>query len=102
MHQERNVFAPFAKRRDLDRKNIQSVKKVFAKLVVANHALQIAVRCGNQAHIDTNRSRASQAFKFPFLQSAQQLWLQFEADVADFIEKESAAIRKLETALVSA
>ena len=34
VHQERNVFPPFAKGRDFDRKNIQSVKKVFSELVV--------------------------------------------------------------------
>ena len=47
MHQQRNVLASLTKRRDFDWKHIQSVKKVFAKLIVADHALQIAMRCRN-------------------------------------------------------
>src|ERR1700730_2155057 len=85
MHQHRNVFTPFAKRRNLNWENIQAVKEVFAELTVANHALQIAVRCGNQTNVYTNRFRTSQAFKFAFLQSAQQLWLQLETNIANFI-----------------
>ena len=85
VNQERNVFAPFAKRRNLNRANIQSVKKVFAELVVTYHALQIAMRCGNQANVHANGFRTPQTFKFVFLQSAQQLWLQLETDIANFI-----------------
>ena len=85
MHQQWNVFTPFAKRRNLDWENIQAVKEVFAELIVANHALQIAVRCGDQPNVYTNRFRTSQAFKFAFLQSAQQLWLQLETNIANFI-----------------
>src|SRR4029077_10586778 len=67
MNEQRNVFAAFAEWRNVNGKNIQPIKQVFAKLVVADHALQIAVRCGDQAHIDMDGSRASQTFKFLLL-----------------------------------
>src|SRR4029077_14483560 len=92
VHEQRHVFTSITKWRDLDWENIQSVKQVFAKLVVADHAVQVAVRCSNQAHIDMCGSCASQTFKFPLLKRTQQLWLQVEADVADFVQKETAAI----------
>jgi hypothetical protein len=85
VHQQRNILAPVAKRKDLNRKNIQPVKKVFAELIVSYHALQIAMRCGNQANVHANGLRTPQSFKLVFLQSAQQFRLQLEADVANFI-----------------
>src|SRR5215468_8804913 len=51
--QQRNVLAPLAKWRNLNRKNIQSVEKVLAELVVADHVLQIAVRCGDQTNVNS-------------------------------------------------
>src|SRR6202030_1535473 len=85
VHQERNVLAPFAKRRNLNRANTQPVKKVFTELVVTYHCWQIAVCCGNQANIHANGLRTPQSFKLTLLQSAQQLWLQLETDIANFI-----------------
>src|SRR4030095_11159811 len=92
VHEQRNVFAAFTKWRDLDWEDIQSVKQVFAKLVVADHAFQIAVRCSNQTNIDMCGSRAPQTFKFLLLKGTQQLWLQFESDVADFIQIKTATL----------
>src|SRR5208282_472539 len=52
MNQQRNIFTPFAEWRNLNRKHIYPIKKVFAELVVTNHALQIAVRCGNETNVN--------------------------------------------------
>jgi hypothetical protein len=76
-----------AERRDFNWENIQSVEKVFAELVVADHALQIAVRCGNQAYIHMDGFRASQPFELVFLQSAQEFWLEIETDIANFVQE---------------
>jgi hypothetical protein len=75
MYQERNVPSPFAQRRNFDREHIQFVKKVLTELVIADHARQIAVRGGNHANVHADGVRASQSFKFMFLQSSQQLGL---------------------------
>ena len=56
--------------------------------------------CGNQANVHANRSRTPQSLKLMFLQSAQQLGLQIETDITDFIQKESALICQLEPALL--
>src|SRR5580704_11212322 len=54
--------------------------------------------CGNQSHVHANSPRTTQTFKFTLLQSAQQLWLHVQADVSNFIQKESSAIGQLESA----
>src|SRR5208282_904380 len=43
VHQQWNVFTPFAKWRDFYREHIEPVKKVLAKLIIADHVLQIAM-----------------------------------------------------------
>jgi hypothetical protein len=45
------------------------------------------VGCGNEANVYANRFRTTKSFKLTFLQSAQQLRLQLETDVANFIQK---------------
>src|SRR3984957_9766238 len=53
---------------------------------------------GDDSHVDLHRSRASQSFKFPLLQNAQQFWLQVERDISNFIEKQRVSIGPLEPA----
>src|SRR6267154_2579270 len=90
--QQRDVFFALPQGRYPDRENIQPVEQVTAKLAVRNHFLQVAVRCGDQTHIHFARMRASQAFKFALLQSAQQFRLNFNWDVPYFVQEERALV----------
>src|SRR5271157_876278 len=96
--QELNVFAPFAQRRDFDRKHPQPVKKVLAKLIVADHAFQIPMCGRNETNINVDGSSTSEAFELLLLQGTQKLWLQIHSNVADLVEKQSAVIRQLKPA----
>ncbi len=60
---------------------------------------KVAVSRSNHPHIDLDRVGASESFKFLLLYRAQQFRLQFQGDVSDFIEKERAPIRQLESPL---
>src|SRR5208283_6186721 len=93
-----NVFASFAQRRDFNRKYPQPVEKVLAKLIIADHALQIAMRGRNQTNIDVDGLGTSEAFKLLLLQGTQKLWLQIHSNVADLVEKQSAVVRQLKPA----
>src|SRR5271157_297639 len=99
VYQQRNVLSSLPKRRDLNRKHVQSIKQVFAKLAFANHRGKIPVGRGDDSHIDMDRFGAPQTFELLLLNGTQQLWLQFQADVADFIEKKRTMIGQLESAL---
>src|SRR4029077_18873617 len=96
--QEWNVLPPLAKRWYLNRKNVQPVKQILTELMVANHSRQVSMRRRDQANVDMNCFVAAQPLELLLLQSAQQFRLQLQADVADFIQEQSALIGKLETA----
>ncbi|MGA9793499.1 MAG: hypothetical protein WBQ43_22645, partial [Terriglobales bacterium] len=96
--QELNVFASFAQRRDFNGKHPQPVKKVLAKLIIADHALQIAMRGRNQTHINLDGLCTSEAFKLLFLQRTQEFRLQIHGDVADLVKKKTAVIRQFKAA----
>jgi hypothetical protein len=54
--------------------------------------------CGHYADVDSLRPSASQALKFPLLQDAEELWLQLERDIADFIQEQRALMCYLKPA----
>ena len=70
--------------------------QVLAERSLAHQRLEIAVRRGDHAGIDHNRTLAADAFELAFLQHAQQLGLHRRGHVADFVEKEGPAVRLLE------
>ena len=83
-------------RRNTDRKDIQPVIQITAKFLVRNHLLKIAIRSRHQADIHLPCMRAAETFKFPLLQSPQQLRLNLNRDVSHFIQKQSALVREFE------
>jgi hypothetical protein len=64
------------------RENIQAKKQIGTKF-----RLQVAIGRGNQASIRSERARTSQPFELSLLQDAEQLGLQFEGNLSDFIQK---------------
>jgi len=95
--EQRNVFATLAQRRKGDRKNLQAIVQVAAKLS-GDHLGEIAIGGGDQADIDGNGSCPADAFKFFFLQRTQNLRLEFRRQVTDFIEEERALVGELKSA----
>jgi hypothetical protein len=67
-------------------------------LAVGDHVREVAIGRCHQTHIHADCPRAPEALEFLLLQSAEQLRLEFERDVADFVEKQGPAIREFETA----
>ena len=59
---------------------------------------KIAVGGGDDAHIHLDRALGADRIDFAFLQRAQQLDLHVEAQFADFVEEQRAAIGFLEFA----
>ena len=91
-----NVLAPLAKRRDVNRDDVQAIEQVFAETILGNLALEILVRRGEDADVHLDRLRAADARDDAVLQDAEHLGLRGEAHVAHFVEEERAAMRLLE------
>src|SRR5579875_2732974 len=95
LHQQRNVLTPFPQRWQMERHDVEPVVKIFAETALAHRLLQVEVGGRNDAHIDLNGLRAANALQLLFLEHAQQLGLRFKRQVADFVEKDRAAVRLL-------
>ena len=63
----RDVFRALAERGNGDRKDVQPVVKVFAKMATRNSLLQVLVRCRDRAHVHFASLRFSNALERSFL-----------------------------------
>ena len=94
--QQRQIHAPFAQRRHVHRDGRQPVIQVFAEAPAAHVGLQVAVGRRDHPDIDGHRAVAAERPELAFLQHAQQLDLERGRGVANFVQKEGAAVGLLE------
>src|SRR5262249_35573625 len=83
---------------NIDGNNVQAIVQVFAKRSFFQRRAQIAVGGSNQAHVNFQGPRATQAFEFSLLQDAQKLDLDRRGHIANFVQEERAFVRQLELA----
>ena len=91
----RDVLGSVAERRHNDRKDAQAIEQISPETAGCDLLLQVPVGCRDHADVDASRSVVAHAFEAAFLQYPQELALQLERDLADFIQKQRAAIRSL-------
>ena len=102
VRQQRDVFRTFGQRRDLQVDHVQAVVEIFAELVAGHHFWQIAVGSGDNSHVNIDIAVAAQRAHFALLQHAQQLDLQRRGHVANFVQEQRAAFRRLEQPFTAA
>src|ERR1700719_714850 len=95
--QQWNVFRTLAQRWNANGKNIQAIVKVRAEPLLVNQRRQVTICRRNQSRISLKRARAPQPLKLAFLQNAQQLRLQLEWNLADFVQESGPSICQLKT-----
>ncbi|MNH10705.1 hypothetical protein D3C79_701920 [compost metagenome] len=95
--QDQHVIAAFAQRRNRHRIDRQTMVQIGAEQAFANAVRQVAVGGGNDAHIHMQRLVRPQALDLAVLQGAQQFGLHAQGQLADFVEKQRAAIGRIET-----
>ena len=79
-----------------DGKNIQTVKQIFAKFLVGDVLLQIAVGGGDDPHIDVQRLHSAQPFELAILQHPQQFRLQFQRQFSDLVQEQRPFVRQFD------
>src|SRR6185369_13080718 len=78
-------------------KNVQPVIQVRAESILVNHRFQVAIVCGNEANVRSDGTIAANSLEFLVLDRAQQLRLEFERHLPDFIEKKRALVGQFES-----
>ena len=97
--QQRNVLAPLAQRRHVDRHDVQAVEEVLAEPARRRSPSSRFLFVAAITRTSTStRLRAADARHDAVLQHAQHLRLRGERHVADLVEEERAAVGLLELA----
>jgi len=91
-----NFLTAFAQRRDAHAKHVQPMKQVLAKLARRHELLEIAVRRGNQAHIDSNLLVPAEPPDATVFNGLQHLGLKRRRQTGQLVEKQSPAVRRFE------
>jgi hypothetical protein len=97
-HQRSNVFDSLTQGRQRDRKYVQAIVKIAAKLITFYHSFEVPVSCRDNPHINAMGLSTSETFEFLLLQNTQELGLQREGYVAKFVKKESTFVRQFKAA----
>src|SRR5207253_4939085 len=96
-NQKLDVLEARPQRRDRDGNDIQAVVKVFPESPLFDRLLQIPIGCRNHADIHRSRLGTADAFKDTFLQYPQKLYLNVQAQLTHFIEKNRAFVCQFKT-----
>ena len=96
--QQRNVVKALAQRRDENLDDIQAVKEILAETAGRDAIFEMAVAGGHQMDVHRDGVLAADPLKGAGFEDAEQLGLDAQADVRDFVEEEGAAVGAFEAA----
>src|SRR5262249_30305852 len=94
--QRQDIFGAIRERRKRDRKNIQPVEEVFAKLPGRQSIGWRVVRGGDDADLDLNLLAAADPPERVLLEDPQELRLHRDVHLGDLVEEERAVVGELE------
>jgi hypothetical protein len=85
--QKRDVLTPLPQGWNGDWKNIEAVKEIRPETALQNHLLQVLIGGGDEPNVNADGSAAANPLVFLLLQNSQELWLQLQRELSDFVEK---------------
>ena len=97
LHELRDIFGPFAERRQFEGNHGKPVIQIFPKGSILDHGLKIAVRGCNDPDIDLARFGCANLFDFALLNEAEHFNLELERHLADFIEEQCSVMREFDS-----
>ena len=98
LDQQRDVVLAFAQRRQMNVEYVQAEIEILAQLALCYSLLGLLIRRGKHAHVHRRFHLAAEPAHFMVLQHAEQLCLRRRRHLADFIEKQRAAVGHFKTA----
>ncbi|MPM67283.1 hypothetical protein SDC9_114205 [bioreactor metagenome] len=102
LRQQRNVLNQAAQGGRVDGEDVETVIKVLSEALLLHHVLQAAMGGGDYPDIHRHGKPPPDFFNFPLLKHPQDFRLQRQGHVADFVQKDCAAVGQLEFAGVAA
>ena len=93
-----NVFAALSERWDPQRHDPQTVVEILAKLLLHHGLPKILIGGGDHPGIGSPGFAFTDPLEGPLLENPQELDLQGQGKIADFVEKDGASCRQLEAA----
>jgi hypothetical protein len=84
--QQGNVFSSFPQRRNLNRKDVETVKQIATKGTRSDGSFQIAIGGSDDPHVSSNTLIAAHTLKLSLLQNAQERNLSFGRQLAHFVQ----------------
>src|SRR5262249_53080164 len=96
LRQQRDVFAAIAQRRGLDREDVEPVEEIAPEASRLVPRREVAVRGGDDPHIAPPRPGLADALELLLLEDVQELGLHRERHLADLVEHQRSALRRLE------
>ncbi len=91
-YQNGDILLAPAQRRNGDREDVQPIVEIFAEPALANLGDKVLICGRDEAHIHLLRLTRPDRLDLALLDGAQQLDLYVERKIADFVEKEGAAV----------
>ncbi len=105
MHEVRrqngDVLATLAQGRQMQPHHVEAVEEVLAKLAIFHSQQQVLVGGGHDADVDLDLLCAADALETALLEHAQELDLEVGGQLADFVEKQGAAVGEFEAAALA-
>ena len=85
-----DFVAAFAQRRDREADDVEAVEEVFAEAAGADGVFEVGVGGGDDADVDGQRAGFTERGDLAGFEEAEQLGLEVEAELADFVEEQGA------------
>ncbi|PMQ17976.1 hypothetical protein JaAD80_02955 [Janthinobacterium sp. AD80] len=97
--QHQDVGRTLDQRRQAQLDHVQAVKQVFAEGAGTDHGRQVGVAGADDAHLHLPFAVRAEALEAARFQHAQQFHLPGQRQVADFVQKQGAAVGRIELAV---
>ena len=97
-NEQGDVFRTAPQGRHDNRKHVEAVIEIAAKLFVGDQLGEIPVCGGHQANIHADGPRAPQPLEFLLLQNTKELGLQLKRDITDLVKEQRALVGQFKPA----
>ena len=98
--QQNDILSTFTQRRKMQFNGIQPIEEVLPECSFSHLLTQISIRCRQNSHIHIAHLVGTNALSFTLLNHRQKFLLHRQIQISNLIQKESSAIRRLNSSFL--